>query len=70
MERAGLVTRTRDPANRRVQRMELTEEGDAAFHRMREAAAAFDKRLRSGLEEADIERTREVLARLQANVSD
>ena len=69
MERAGLVTRTRDPANRRVQRMELTEEGDAAFHRMRAAAAAFDKRLRSGLDEADIERTREVLARLRANVS-
>jgi MarR family transcriptional regulator, transcriptional regulator for hemolysin len=70
MERAGLVTRTRDPANRRVQRMELTEEGDAAFHRMREAAVAFDERLRSGLDEADIERTREVLARLRANVSE
>jgi MarR family transcriptional regulator for hemolysin len=70
MERAGLVTRTRDPANRRVQRMELTEEGDAAFQRMRHAAVAFDQRLRSGLDEADIERTREVLARLKANVSD
>src|SRR3977135_1186674 len=38
LERAGLVTRTRDPGNRRVQRMALTDEGDAAFQRMRRAA--------------------------------
>ena len=35
LERAGLVTRTRESSNRRVQRVELTEEGDAAFHRLR-----------------------------------
>lgn len=69
LERAGLVTRTRDPANRRAQRMELTEEGDAAFQRMRRAATAFDRRLRSGLSDGDIERVRELLARLRANVS-
>ena len=69
LEKAGLVRRTREPGNRRVQRVELTEEGDAAFHRMREAAMAFDARLREGLEEEDLDRAREVLARLQANVS-
>jgi len=69
MERAGLVTRTRDPANRRVQRMELTEEGDAAFQRMRRAATAFDRSLRSGLSDGEIEQVRELLARLHANVS-
>jgi MarR family transcriptional regulator, transcriptional regulator for hemolysin len=68
LETAGLVTRTRDPANRRVQRMELTEEGDAAFQRMRRAATTFDRRLRSGLSDGDIERVRELLARLRANV--
>src|SRR3954453_11424132 len=47
LERAGLVTRTRDPGNRRVQRVELTEEGDAAFNRLRRAATGFDQRLRS-----------------------
>lgn len=69
LEQAGLVTRTRDPGNRRVQRVELTEEGDAAFHRMRKAAMTFDARLRDGLDEDDLARAREVLARLQANVS-
>jgi MarR family transcriptional regulator for hemolysin len=52
-----------------VQRVELTEEGDAAFHRMRKAAMAFDARLRDGLDEDDLARAREVLVRLHANVS-
>jgi MarR family transcriptional regulator, transcriptional regulator for hemolysin len=69
LERAGLVTRTRDPGNRRVQRMELTEEGDAAFQRMRRAATTFDRRLRAGLSDRDIELVRELLARLRANIS-
>src|SRR5215210_6356274 len=36
MEAEGLVTRVRDPQNRRVHRVELTEAGDAAFHRLRD----------------------------------
>jgi MarR family transcriptional regulator, transcriptional regulator for hemolysin len=70
LERAGLVTRTRDPDNRRVHRVELTEAGDAAFHRMRRAAVGFDERLRSGLGDSDVERLRELLARMRANVTD
>src|SRR3954469_18906271 len=31
LERNGLVARERDPANRRVQRVELTEAGEEAF---------------------------------------
>jgi MarR family transcriptional regulator for hemolysin len=69
LERAGLVTRSRDPANRRVHRVELTEAGDAAFQRMREAATAFDARLRAGLGEDDVQRLRELLAALDANVA-
>jgi MarR family transcriptional regulator, transcriptional regulator for hemolysin len=69
MEREGLVTRRRDPDNRRVQRVELTEAGDAAFHRMRRAATSFDERLRSGLGDSDIKRVRGLLAQLHANVS-
>ena len=68
MERAGLVTRSRDPANRRVQRVELTEAGDAAFHRLRRSATSFDRRLRAGLDDDDVERLRELLGRLHANV--
>jgi MarR family transcriptional regulator for hemolysin len=69
LERAGLVTRTRDPGNRRVQQMELTQEGDAAFQRMRRAATTFDRRLRSGVSDGEVEQVRELLGRLRANVS-
>jgi MarR family transcriptional regulator, transcriptional regulator for hemolysin len=70
LEREGLVTRTRDPENRRVQRVELTAAGNAAFHRMRRAAVGFDERLRSGLGESDIRRLRETLGRMRVNVSE
>jgi MarR family transcriptional regulator for hemolysin len=64
------VTRTRDPGNRRVQRVELTQAGEAAFHRLRRAAAAFDQRLRSGLGDSEVQRLRQLLGRLGANVAD
>ncbi len=44
MESAGLVTRRRDPANRRLHLVELTPAGDALFLRLRDAATAFDRR--------------------------
>jgi MarR family transcriptional regulator for hemolysin len=68
METAGLLSRRRDPDNRRVHVVELTDEGDALFFRLRDAAMAFDKQLRSGLSEGDIERFEEMLDRLHANV--
>src|SRR5713101_1430489 len=49
MEAAGLVTRTRDPENRRVHRVQLTEAGEAAFGRLRRSVTSFDRRLRAGL---------------------
>jgi MarR family transcriptional regulator, transcriptional regulator for hemolysin len=69
LERSGLVSRTRDPDNRRVQRVELTEAGDAAFHRLRRAASSFDQRLRSGLDDNEIQQLRELLARLLSNAT-
>jgi len=68
LERAGLVSRTRDPDNRRVQRVELTEAGDAAFRRLRRAASSFDQRLRSGIDDGEIQQLRELLAQLLSNV--
>jgi MarR family transcriptional regulator for hemolysin len=68
LERAGLVTRSRDPENRRVHRVELTVDGEAAFHRLRQAATAFDERLRAGLPDDDVQRLRELLDRVDANV--
>jgi MarR family transcriptional regulator for hemolysin len=69
LEREGLVRRTRDPDNRRVQRVELTKAGDAAFHRLRRAASNFDQRLRSGLDDSEIQQLRELLAQLHSNVT-
>jgi MarR family transcriptional regulator for hemolysin len=70
LERAGLITRKRDPENRRVQRVELTGKGDDAFFRLRRAAMRFDQRLRAGLGEEELETVRSALRRLHENVSD
>jgi MarR family transcriptional regulator for hemolysin len=70
LERAGLVTRRRDPANRRVQIVELTEAGEEAFERMRKAVMAFDRRLRRGLSEKELDQLRGLLDRLRANVAE
>jgi len=68
METAGLLTRRRDPLNRRVHLVELTEQGEAAFHRMRQAAASFDRQLRSGLDPDEISQLSGLLVRLHDNV--
>ena len=69
MESAGLVTRRRDPRNRRLHLVELTPDGDALFARLREVASAFDQRLRAGLTEHDVDRLEALLARLRDNAS-
>jgi len=67
MEAAGLITRRRDPANRRIHIVELTEAGDQLFMTLRGAAMAFDLRLRAGISEEDIAGLGDVLARLAGN---
>ena len=69
LERAGLVTRSRDPGNRRVQRIAVTESGEQLFLRLRRAAAAFEGRLRAGLEDDDVASLRRLLAQLEENAS-
>jgi MarR family transcriptional regulator for hemolysin len=68
MDGSGLISRTRDAANRRVQVVALTEAGEAAFLRLRDAAVAFDARLRLGLADADEAQLRALLGRLAVNV--
>jgi MarR family transcriptional regulator for hemolysin len=67
MERAGLVSRAREDANRRVQRVTVTESGQHLFLRLRRAAASFDGRLRAGLDDGDIAGLRRVLDQLSEN---
>jgi MarR family transcriptional regulator, transcriptional regulator for hemolysin len=67
LEKAGLVRRARDPSNRRVQRVELTPEGDAAFDRLRKVAVKFDQKLRKGLSGEELAAVAGVLDRLLEN---
>ena len=68
MDASGLVTRTRVATNRRFQAVALTEAGEAAFLRLRDAATTFDAKLREGLTEADLATLRTLLGHLAANV--
>jgi MarR family transcriptional regulator, transcriptional regulator for hemolysin len=69
MAESGLLTRERDPANRRVHIVTLTDAGEAAFHRLREAAAGFDKRLRRGISESQVTSLGTLLEHLAVNAA-
>jgi MarR family transcriptional regulator for hemolysin len=67
LERAGLITRQRPVGNRRVQQVALTDAGEQLFLRLRRAAAAFDGRLRAGLEDDEVAELRRLLGQLVEN---
>lgn len=69
MDADGLITRTRDAANRRVQVVTLTDQGKQLFLALRDAAVAFDAKLRAGLDDADEATLTALLTRLSANVA-
>jgi MarR family transcriptional regulator, transcriptional regulator for hemolysin len=69
LEQAGLVTRSRDPNDRRAVRVELTDAGNARHAELLQAVIAFNRRLRSGLSEDEIEELRALLTRLEQNVT-
>ena len=69
LEADGIVRRERDPGNRRIQRVALTDEGDAMFLRLAGGVRAFDRRLRRGLAESEVTVLGELLTRLRTNVS-
>lgn len=68
MESDGLITRQRDPANRRVHLVRLTERGEALFLELATAARAHDRRLREGFAEEEITALEGLLGRLRDNV--
>jgi MarR family transcriptional regulator, transcriptional regulator for hemolysin len=69
MDAQGLITRRRDPANRRVHLVELTEAGEALFGRLRGAAFEFDQRLRAGISGDEVTALGDLLGRLERNVA-
>jgi MarR family transcriptional regulator, transcriptional regulator for hemolysin len=69
MDADGLIIRTREAANRRIQVVTLTEKGDQAFQSLAAAAIAFDAKLRTGLADTDLATLETLLTRLSANVA-
>lgn len=69
LERDDLVTRRRDPDDRRAVRVELTPKGERLYDELLRAAVAFDSRLRAGISDDELQQLRETLARLEANVA-
>lgn len=69
MEARGVLRRQRDTANRRVHRLTLTPRGEEAFSTMLSTVTAFDRRLRHGLDDAELEQLEQTLATLRANVA-
>ena len=70
MEKSGSLTRRRDPENRRIHLVELTDAGEATFVRLRNAAVAFDRRLRRGLSAEQLAALEGLLDRLASNVGE
>jgi MarR family transcriptional regulator for hemolysin len=68
LEEEGLVARTRAPGDRRAVLVELTEAGKAKHATLREAVIRFNRRLRAGFEDAEVEHLRRLLDRLEQNV--
>jgi MarR family transcriptional regulator for hemolysin len=69
MELNGLITRTRDPKNRRIHQVELTDQGQELFLQLVNAAIAQDARLRTGLADEETGQLGRLLDRLQQNVT-
>jgi len=68
MEKDGLLTRRRDPGNRRIHIVETSDAGNALFLRLRDAAINFDRRLRRGLDQPGLAKLSELLDCLAGNV--
>jgi MarR family transcriptional regulator, transcriptional regulator for hemolysin len=67
MEAAGLITRQRHEANRRIHVVRLTDAGETAFLRLRDAAVAFDQQLRRGFTDTEVAALGDVLDRLSGS---
>jgi MarR family transcriptional regulator for hemolysin len=70
LEAQGLVRRWREASNRRVQRVELTDEGAALFDRLRKVAMRHDARLRAKLTDAETARLAALLDKVEAGLAE
>jgi MarR family transcriptional regulator, transcriptional regulator for hemolysin len=65
LEAQGLVRRWREAGNRRVQQVELTDDGIATFNRLRQVAVAHDQRLRTRVSAAEADQLAALLQKLE-----
>lgn len=68
MEKDGLLTRRRDPTNRRNHIIEISPAGERKFIELAGAATTFDQRLRTSLTASELSELRKLLERLGAGV--
>ncbi|TQS46716.1 MarR family winged helix-turn-helix transcriptional regulator [Cryptosporangium phraense] len=69
LEKAGLVTRQPDPADRRARRIVATETGRATLAELDKGLCEAEDRLLAGLPDGERATFRELLQRLAANVN-
>jgi MarR family transcriptional regulator, transcriptional regulator for hemolysin len=67
MERAGLVVRRRAADDRRAIQVELTERGEELHGELLTAVIAFNRKLRRGIGDAELDQLRATLDRLAEN---
>jgi MarR family transcriptional regulator for hemolysin len=70
LEAAGLVRRRRGGPDRRAVQVELTRAGHALHGRLLKNVIGFNRELRAGLSDKDLETLRTLLGQLQANVGE
>ncbi|MEV6862366.1 MarR family winged helix-turn-helix transcriptional regulator [Streptosporangium subroseum] len=70
LERDGLAVRHRDPADRRRHIVEITPGGSEALTRVKHALAAVERELFADLDDDEIARLRELLARVRTAPDD
>ncbi len=64
LESSRFLTRSRDKSDKRFETLSLTKTGTAAYHDLRDAAAAYDRRLTQGFSSDQIGILRQLLRRL------
>ena len=67
LEGKGLIRRNRSPDDRRLVHLELTEEGRAAFPRMREASLTVANRFLRGFSKTEARQLESLLSRMLEN---
>lgn len=69
LEESGLVARTRDPDDRRAWRLHVTERAQPLIEKLHALGAELVGEAFAGIDPADVETVREVLARVRENVA-